>query len=573
MWHKISWLLLGTLALCGGAFGAAEGTDDIVKLQQAAVGDDVLTAFAQGSPVAYDLSADDIQRLEDAKVPATVIVAMLDKGKQTPSEPAAQPLSAASPASPASSPVTEEAPSGPSAEVAAPAPGQANISTFYGALAPYGTWSQDAGNGWVWEPTEGVSAVNWRPYASNGHWLWTDQGWYWESDSPYGWATFHYGRWGYNSRHRWSWVPDNVWGPAWVDWRQSEDHFGWAPLPFGSRFEAGVGVSFHGKEMGFDFHAGLDEGDYSFVPCGNFLDLNLGLVLEPEGRSHDFYTRTRVVNNTYVYNNNRIINNGVSTTMVERATNRKLERVSVVDANIAAGQPIRGEHRNGNTIVAYRPKLANVAPVEPPVMVARQKAAAARVSTAVKADDHKTSAAGRLAAEQNALRRLTEEKAQRRDKTTNAAGLSANKEAATERNSAAEEKVREAKAKATGREKASANKDSAVERGAVNPEAATERKAAAEEKVREARTEATGREKASANQESAAERGAANQEAATERKAAAEISRESKQNAAEEKPSSNRKVAPERKAAPEPSREPQREERESAKEESGHERK
>jgi len=31
-----------------------------------------------------------------------------------------------------------------------------------------------------------------------------------------------------------------VWSPAWVSWRQSETTFGWAPLPIGTRFEAGA---------------------------------------------------------------------------------------------------------------------------------------------------------------------------------------------------------------------------------------------------------------------------------------------------------------------------------------------
>jgi len=574
MLYKMSCFLLGTLALSCGAFGASAGVDDVVKLQQSGVGDDVLAAFVQDSAVAYDLSAEDIQQLEDAKVPSTVIVAMLDHGKQLRAAPSALPVVAASPpvAGPAapSPSVVEPGPS-PSAVVYAPAPDQANISLFYEALAPYGTWSQEGGNGWVWEPTDGVRDANWRPYANNGHWAWTDHGWYWESDSPYGWATFHYGRWGYNSRRRWSWAPDNVWGPAWVDWRQSEDHYGWAPLPFGSRFEAGVGFSLHGAHIGFDFHASLDESYYNFVPCGSFLDINLGIVLEPEGRRRDFYSRTKIVNNTYVYNDNRIINNGVSITVVEHATKRKTERVTVVDANIAVGQPIRGERRSANTIEVYRPKVANVAPVEPPVIVARQKAAALHASAAVTAGDRKTATVDRQAAAQAASRRVAEEKALLKEKKTNPA---------VERKAAAETN------------KAPTVNASIVKEHASN-EAATERKAATEaekqasEKVRQAKAEATTREKASeqrqpskpeaqpqaANKEAAAERSAANKEAATERKAAAETSRESKQNAAEAKQSANKEAAAERKDAAAAEKESKREERDSAKEEKTHEKK
>jgi len=41
----------------------------------------------------------------------------------------------------------------------------------------------------VWAPR--AVAVTWRPYQV-GHWVWTDDGWLWVSDEPYGWATYHY---------------------------------------------------------------------------------------------------------------------------------------------------------------------------------------------------------------------------------------------------------------------------------------------------------------------------------------------------------------------------------------------
>ena len=47
------------------------------------------------------------------------------------------------------------------------------------------------------------------------------------------WAiqTSHYGRWAYSQPYsRWVWLPDTNWGPSWVEWRQSGDDFGWAPL-------------------------------------------------------------------------------------------------------------------------------------------------------------------------------------------------------------------------------------------------------------------------------------------------------------------------------------------------------
>jgi hypothetical protein len=97
---------------------------------------------------------------------------------------------------------------------------------FYEPLAPSGTWVEVGSYGRCWHPA-GV-AVGWRPYC-NGNWQWTDSGWYWVSDEPWGWACYHYGTWGYDSRQGWFWVPGVEWAPAWVDWRMGGDYVGWVP--------------------------------------------------------------------------------------------------------------------------------------------------------------------------------------------------------------------------------------------------------------------------------------------------------------------------------------------------------
>lgn len=96
------------------------------------------------------------------------------------------------------------------------------------ALAPYGTWVDDARYGTVWRP---VVTVGWQPYV-HGRWVWTAYGWTWIAPDPWGW-TFHYGRWTYLPIQGWVWVPGTVWGPAWVDWYYGDGYVGWAPLaPF-----------------------------------------------------------------------------------------------------------------------------------------------------------------------------------------------------------------------------------------------------------------------------------------------------------------------------------------------------
>src|SRR5215471_18658808 len=99
-----------------------------------------------------------------------------------------------------------------------------SADVFIDALAPYGQWASDPSFGTVWTPSD----PNYRPY-HNGYWQMTDYGWTWIPTEPFGWAVTHYGRWFWNGR--WRWRPDNVWGPAWVSWRESDGYVGWAPLP------------------------------------------------------------------------------------------------------------------------------------------------------------------------------------------------------------------------------------------------------------------------------------------------------------------------------------------------------
>jgi hypothetical protein len=108
------------------------------------------------------------------------------------------------------------------------APGEAvdNVDVFYDRLADDGTWVDEPNIGHVFIPER----ANFVPY-QNGYWKRTSVGFVWVSDEPFAWATTHYGRWAYSSPYnRWVWLPDTTWGPSWVDWRDSGDHIGWAPL-------------------------------------------------------------------------------------------------------------------------------------------------------------------------------------------------------------------------------------------------------------------------------------------------------------------------------------------------------
>ena len=100
-------------------------------------------------------------------------------------------------------------------------------SDFYGPLAQYGAWVNVPQYGLCWRPTE--VPPDWRPYTI-GHWEWTDAGWYWVSDEPWGWACFHYGSWYDDPSYGWVWIPGTEWAPAWVSWHSGGGYVGWAPM-------------------------------------------------------------------------------------------------------------------------------------------------------------------------------------------------------------------------------------------------------------------------------------------------------------------------------------------------------
>lgn len=123
------------------------------------------------------------------------------------------------------------------------------VRLFFDVLATYGSWNEDPRLGLVWSPTkEGVGAA-FVPYATHGRWTHrafdsgsgpkTDE-YVWVSDLPWGWVTFHYGRWTFAGERGWAWVPGRRYAGAWVDWRVPDTRegggeanavVGWGPTP------------------------------------------------------------------------------------------------------------------------------------------------------------------------------------------------------------------------------------------------------------------------------------------------------------------------------------------------------
>ncbi len=101
------------------------------------------------------------------------------------------------------------------------------LEDFVEALAPHGTWVEHRRWGRVWRPKD--VGPDWKPYF-RGRWARTDLGWYWVSEEPWGWATYHFGRWFLDPLEGWIWVPGRGWAPAWVAWRVGKRLAGWAPI-------------------------------------------------------------------------------------------------------------------------------------------------------------------------------------------------------------------------------------------------------------------------------------------------------------------------------------------------------
>ncbi|HEX8112046.1 MAG TPA: DUF6600 domain-containing protein, partial [Kofleriaceae bacterium] len=73
-------------------------------------------------------------------------------------------------------------------------------------LDGYGQWIDTEDYGQVWRPDATVVGVDFTPYESGGSWAYSDVGWAFVCDYPWGWLPFHYGRWAWFHGY-WGWVP------------------------------------------------------------------------------------------------------------------------------------------------------------------------------------------------------------------------------------------------------------------------------------------------------------------------------------------------------------------------------
>ncbi len=299
----------------------------VFKLVQAGLDAGVIKTFVANSAGAFELDADKIITLNDAGVPSEIINAMMERDKNFYAAAATPPP--APPASPA-----------PAVETAPPVT-QVTVTYFNDTLSPYGSWLEVDGYGRCWRPTVVNYDSTWRPYCDRGHWVYTDCGWYWDSEYAWG-STFHYGRWFRHSNFGWCWYPDTEWGPSWVTFRSSSDYCGWAPLPPLAVFRPGFGFFYRGASVAIGFDFGLDAGCFTFVSPDRFCDRRPRYYSAGPQRVTQIFNQTTVINN-YGNNNTTIVNNGISVQQISTQSHRPIQPVTVAALPNATRHGWRGE--------------------------------------------------------------------------------------------------------------------------------------------------------------------------------------------------------------------------------------
>ncbi len=241
-----------------------------------------------------------------------------------------------------------------------------DMDSVYNYLSPYGSWVNMEPYGYVWTPRH--MGYQWRPY-SDGHWVMTDDGWTWIPNEEWGAIPFHYGRWGYDDGFGWYWVPGNVWAPAWVSWRWSDQYAGWAPLPPGVEFGAGMDFA----SISFNIPSRF----WVFIEAPHFLDRDIYHYTLPYERNVTIVNYTSIHNNMS-FRNNRVFNGGIDANVVQRVTRQQIPHYAIQDVR----QP--GQARvTGNNVEVYRPAIRTNAAARPKAVLntnqARQELAPAKV--------------------------------------------------------------------------------------------------------------------------------------------------------------------------------------------------
>jgi len=196
---------------------------------------------------------------------------------------------------------------------------------FYTTLSPYGSWIEFGDGVYGWRPNN--MRMGWSPYA-NGRWIWTSDGWYWDSYEPFGFIVYHYGRWYFDDYYGWTWIPDYQWAPAWVEWRYDNDYIGWAPLAPYAVFSISIGIHYTHTYYTPYSH-------WQFVKYHYFCDPYVGKYYAGPKYKYRIYSRTKY-RNDYGYRNGRVVNRGIDVNTI-----RERGKVDIRERRITTVSQVR----------------------------------------------------------------------------------------------------------------------------------------------------------------------------------------------------------------------------------------
>ncbi|WP_173088966.1 DUF6600 domain-containing protein [Devosia sp. 1635] len=235
-------------------------------------------------------------------------------------------------------------PAGPLATTPAQAQSASvSFSVFFDQLEPHGVWVRHPQYRHVFCPT-GID-TRWRPY-TEGRWVYlADYGWYFQSDEPFAWATYHYGRWLDDEKLGWCWVPGTQWAPAWVSWRRSDDVVGWAPLPPENDGYA-VSLEISSRELPQDY--------WVFVPTRSFVEPDLSVSIVFGSDEPDYFTRTEFLGPVVVAGD-VVVNNVLEVTYIEQQINQSVTVYNVEQASDPSAVSVSSE---GDTIQIFNQTVA-----------------------------------------------------------------------------------------------------------------------------------------------------------------------------------------------------------------------
>lgn len=214
---------------------------------------------------------------------------------------------------------------------------------FYTSLSPYGTWIEIGFGTPVWRPT--IIRKTWSPY-TQGQWIYTDYGWYWDSYEDFGEIVYHYGRWYYDDFYGWIWIPDYEWAPAWVDWRYDDNYIGWAPLSPYALFSINIGIHYT-----YDYYVPYTHWNY--VKYNHFCNSNVYNYYVAPKYKYRVHNRTKMRTN-YSYYDGRVRNDGVDFDKIRDRSGRNIEKRNIVTySNPMQRTKVRDNDKNNREIRTY----------------------------------------------------------------------------------------------------------------------------------------------------------------------------------------------------------------------------